>query len=346
MTLPLRTSLLFLAFFFLLSACTNDDKDVIDIKTSPVDVKIKRFEQELFALDTTNSDISFADQLDQLRTKYPDFMEVFTEIIADPYSIDTSKAERIRAFITHPGVQYLYDTTQTVYNDISELEDELGEVLARYQYYFPEKPIPEVVSFISEYSVGNFTYGDSLLAIGWDFFLGEEYTYDYALFPAFLQRSMDKEHLIAKATETLVSNVVGEVKGNQLLDYMLSNGQILYIKSLLLPDASEQVLLEWTEEQVAWMNEGANERQLWNEILRRDLLYSTRRSEFDKLIVPSPFGATWMPRESPGKAANWIGWQIVKAYMERHPDTSVQQLLAIESPQMILDGSNYRPVRK
>jgi hypothetical protein len=53
-----------------------------------------------------------------------------------------------------------------------------------------------------------------------------------------------------------------------------------------------------------------------------------------------------MPRESPGKAANWIGWQIVKAYMERHPNTSFQQLLAIESPQMILDGSNYRPVRK
>ena len=83
-----------------------------------------------------------------------------------------------------------------------------------------------------------------------------------------------------------------------------------------------------------------------HEILRRDLLYSTRRSEFDKLIVPSPFGATWMPRESPGKAANWIGWQIVSAYMERHPDATIQDLLAMEQAQSILDGSNYRPARK
>ncbi|MEM1325898.1 MAG: hypothetical protein AAGI23_08090 [Bacteroidota bacterium] len=340
-----RALLLLVAIGFFFSACQND-VDVADIETSPVDVKIKRFEQELFALDTTNSDISFEDQLSQLATKYPDFMEVFTEIIADPYSIDTSRTDRIRDFVTHPGVQYLYDTTQTAYGDISAIETELGEMLGRYKYYFPNKPVPQIVSFISEYSVGNFTYGDSLLAIGWDFFLSEDYSYDYSLFPAFLQRSMDKENLVGKTTETLISNAVGEVKGNQLLDYMISNGKTLYIKSLLLPESDDEIIMEWTTEQTAWMEDTNNERQLWNEILRRDLLYSTRRSEFDKLIVPSPFGTTWMPRESPGKTANWIGWQIVKAYMQRNPETSVPQLLAIENPQAILDGSNYRPARK
>jgi hypothetical protein len=75
------------------------------------------------------------------------------------------------------------------------------------------------------------------------------------------------------------------------------------------------------------------------------LLYSTRRTEFDKLIGASPMGATWMPPESPGKTANWLGWQIVKAFMKQHPEMSVQQLIAIDDPQIILDEANYRPPR-
>lgn len=336
---------IFLILIFALTLFNACTPDADNMATEDIDVKIKRFEQELFALDTTNSEIPFGDQLAQLEAKYPDFMTVYKEIIADPYGIDTSTTNRIRAFIGHPGVQHLYDTTQILYDDLADVEQQLETVLGRYHYYFPEKPIPEIVSFISEYSVGSFTYGDSLLAIGLDFFLGENYSYDYALFPAFLQRSMNEQHLISKTVETLASNVVGEMNGTRLLDFMIANGKILYIKSLLLPDTPEHILLEWTPEQLEWMEDSMNERELWTQILKRDLLYSTRRSEFDKLIVPSPFGATWMPRASPGKTANWIGWQIVKKYMDNHPEASVQELIDMKDAQQILDGSQYRPAR-
>ena len=156
---------------------------------------------------------------------------------------------------------------------------------------------------------------------------------------------MDKEHLIAKAVEAVASNVVGEVKGNRLLDYMVNNGKVLYLKSLLLPSTPDTVLLEWTTNQLNWMENNYNERELWTQIIKRELLYSTRKSEFDKLIGASPKGATWMPKESPGKSANWIGWQIVKAYMQRNPETTVAELMAIEEAQKVLDGSKYRPER-
>jgi len=329
---------------FSLIQCTPD-KNTPEVSDIQVDVKIKRFEQELFALEANNSDLPFDAQLVQLAAKYPQFYEVFKELIADPYGLDTSAVNRIQQFVQHEGVQNLYDTTQIVYENIEWLEEELEQAFAYYQYYFPEKPVPKVVSYISEYSVGAFTYGDSLLGIGWDFFLGENFSYDYNVFPAYIQKYMTKDHLVAKVIETLASNVTGEVHSDQLLDYIIANGKMLYVKSLLLPDYEEDVIMEWTPEQLAWMQNASNERELWTQLAKRDLLYSTRRSEFDKLIVPSPMGATWMPRESPGKTANWIGWQIIKSYMTQHPEMTVTEMLAITDAQAILNASKYRPRR-
>ncbi|NJL74378.1 MAG: hypothetical protein HC892_04340 [Saprospiraceae bacterium] len=156
---------------------------------------------------------------------------------------------------------------------------------------------------------------------------------------------MDRRHLVARAVEAVASNLAGKVYGDKLIDYMITNGKTLYVKSLLLPSTPDTVLLEWTTSQLAWMQDANNERELWTQIIKRDLLYSNRRTEFDKLIVPSPIGATWMPRESPGKTANWIGWQIVKAYMKNNPNVTVEELIKMEDAQLILDGSAYRPKR-
>ncbi len=335
---------IFIAIFslILLWQC-QPDKTKPDISDINIDLKIRRFEQDLFQLDPNNLELPFAQQVELLRQKYPNFFTVFKRLIDETDQADTLFVENIAAFIQHPSVKKLYDTTQIIYNNISDVESDLKKALRYFKYYFPERPVPEVVSYISEYSVGTFTYGDSLLGIGWDFFLGNDFPYHYDMFPAFLQRSMNKEHLIAKAIEALAFNIVGEVQGNRLLDYMINNGKMLYVKSLLLPETPDSVLMEWKTRDAQWMTQRFNERELWTQILKRNLLYSTRRTEFDKLIGASPMGTTWMPPESPGKTANWLGWQIVKAYMKQHPEMSVQQLIAIDDPQIILDGANYRP---
>ena len=45
------------------------------------------------------------------------------------------------------------------------------------KYYFPELPTPKVTTFISEYSVAAFIYGEGDLGLGLDFFLGSNYPY-------------------------------------------------------------------------------------------------------------------------------------------------------------------------
>jgi hypothetical protein len=50
-----------------------------------------------------------------------------------------------------------------------------------------------------------------------------------------------------------------------------------------------------------------------------------------------------MPEESPGRAAAWCGWQIVRAYMEEHPETSLPQLFYEMDAMRLLKEANYDP---
>jgi len=357
-------SLLFIIVAMTLWQCSQD-KDRPDISDIQVEVDIRRFEQDLFALDTNAREISFAAQVEGLRQEYPTFFEVFTEkILGAPYIANNTSngrlekvltrndasipennmADYIEGLIKHPGFQKLYDTTTTIYNDISAVEEDLTQAFRYYKYYFPDRPVPEVVSYISEFALGTFTYEDSLLGIGWDFYMGDQFQYDYTIFPEYVQRTMNRQHLVSKAIEAVASGLVGSPEGNRMLDFMINNGKMLYLKSHLLPEMPDSIIMKYTPAQMQWVEE--NELELWAYFLRKDLLYSTRQADFQKLINPSPMGNTDMPREAPGRTANWVGWQIVQRYMEQFPDTSMEELIALDDAQELLKQSKYKPRRR
>ena len=48
-------------------------------------------------------------------------------------------------------------------------------------------------------------------------------------------------------------------------------------------------------------------------------------------------------RDSAPKLGVWMGWQIVRKYMKEHPDVTLQQLMADNDAQKILNQSKYKP---
>ena len=47
--------------------------------------------------------------------------------------------------------------------------------------------------------------------------------------------------------------------------------------------------------------------------------------------------------ESPGRVGQWLGWQIVRSYMENN-DTSLKEMLALDA-KTIFDKSKYKPAK-
>ena len=326
-------------------ACSRTDKapDVSDIE---VNLQIHRFEQALFALDTND----LAAGLARLEAEYPDFSAIFFgQILGSTDSLIAPQGHvaYMKGFLQFPPARRLYDTTQVLYADFSKIEQQFRQAFQLLKYYFPEQPSPDVTTFISEYSVAAFIYGEDQLAVGLDLFLGEDYPYlqynsGNANFSAYLTRTFNREHLVAKTLQPLVNDLIGPPPGSRLLDLMVHNGKELYLLDKLLPYAPDSVKWEMTPQQIAWLQ--GNEFEMWAFFLKENLLYSSEWQNIRKYVEYSP-NSPGMPPEAPGRTANWLGLQIVNAYMQRYPDTTLRQLIALRDAQQLLDAAKYRPRR-
>ncbi|MEO0779839.1 MAG: hypothetical protein AAFW73_14920 [Bacteroidota bacterium] len=320
---------------FLLTACGSDKgKNIPDVSSIELNLNVQRFEKDLFARDTSDLPALMA-TMDSL---YPDFFApVFLGKILPPLQ----DPQVLDLFVKSEGLRRLSDTCQIVFGDFESYRHELETAFRYYRHYFPERSVPRVITYVSEYTLGNFTLEADLLGIGLDFFLGPNYPhYNLTFFPKYIQRSMTKEHLVSKTMQTVVKNMVGEPEGDRLLDIMINNGKSLYLLDQLLPYTPDSIKLEYSAAQVQWCDE--NEQQIWAHFLKEELLYATRLRDIRKLVDYSP-SSPGMPPEAPGRTANWLGWQIVRSYMDRHPDASLEDLLALDDAQQLLERSKYKP---
>jgi hypothetical protein len=61
-----------------------------------------------------------------------------------------------------------------------------------------------------------------------------------------------------------------------------------------------------------------------------------------KFFTDGPYSHSFSS-ESPARLGEWLGWQIVKAYMNKNQEVTLQQLLLEEDDQKILTNSRYKP---
>jgi len=324
------TSALFVLFGLLISACQDD----------PPPAPLFRFDEDLMALDSANAQQSF----EKLLQKYPDFLPFFAaEIARDPENPKETPAEAVVGFAHAPSIRRLYDSCRAVFPNLEEEERALGRLAQRYAEYFPQYPPLRFVVAITEFVGDAYAVNDSLVMIGLDMFLGEDFSgYDPQYFPKYLRRQFSKEYLPVKVGLAIASRRVGPPPQERIIDYMINNGKILYILDRLLPEEPEHRKMGYTEEQLAGCY--ANEAEVWARLLELKVLYETLSPKNQKIVMPSP-ATDLVFQEAPGEIGSWVGWQIVKAYMRRHPQTTLEELINFRDSQRLLEAAKYKPKR-
>lgn len=342
----------FLPVILLISCKTRQDANIPDVSDIDIDLDITRFEDLLLA-DTTLD----AAELQKLMEDHPAFSEIYFENVM-PRTDDIqvrgdveTRLQDIQSWIRHPRTRWLYDTVHHVFPDITDIENGLESAFRYAKYYFPEKPTPRVYTTLSDFGYFPFIYSeDSLrdgIGISLEMFLGEKFPYlDYTginnAFSNYLTRSYNKDHIVRRALEVWVDDLIGPSPGDRLLDIMIHNGKKLYILESLMPESPDSVIIDYPSDKLDWVTR--NERNIWYQFTTNNMLYETSLNKIQKYIGPSPT-SPGMPAESPGNTGSWLGWQIVKAYMKKHPETTLKELIAMKDAQKILDESGYRPPR-
>ena len=343
-----RLSIFLLSIISIVSCNSDDKKNIPDVSNVASDVKIIRFEKELFALNQIKKEDSLTIGIRNLEAKYPSVCnEFFLNIInaKKPNEAPSAYYPLVNRFITDTFVCFTADTAQMVFNNFEPIKKELEQAGKFYKYYFPKANDLTFLTFVSQYNYDVFPFGKDSIGIGLDFFLGENHAdyknienlrYDY------VRRTLTKEHLVARAFRLQIANMAGEPTGAKMLDLMIHNGKQLYILDQILPLTPDSIKFSYTGKQTNWCKD--NESGIWASILKSNVLYESNGKKIGKLISPSP-NSPGMPPEAPGETANFIGWQIIKQYMKRNPETTLSQLLSLRDAQQILDKSKYKPAK-
>lgn len=331
-----------------ISSCTCNQtktsaKKEKEVKSSEINIVIERFEQDLFKCKTSD----LKNELAQLEKKYPLFYPVYyNNVLNIPDFGDEAKQLIImKEFIEKKAMKGLYDTVQQHFPNLNFLQNDLKILFTNYKSYFPQKPVPKVITCISEFSYSVFTVTDSIVGISLDKYLGPNYIYYADIFMeySFMVPKFDKKYLAVDCANVLVANILPAPSDKStLLDKMTTEGKLLYTLENLLPDKKETDIIKYSSKEWQWCLD--NEQQIWSFFLNKDLLYDTQFEQV-KYIKDGP-NTYGMPSNSPGKVGGWLGWQIVRKYMQQHPNITLKELYAISDGQKILTGSKYKPKSK
>lgn len=333
-----KVILFFLISLFIVS-CGNEESRKADISGIDLDVKIARFDRDFWSLKDSQNPRA---DLDKLFEKYPDFAPIyFGGVVYFGENRDTILSI-LPKFFADSLAGKLYQDALNRYSDVRGIEKELNEAFKRGKYFFPQIAVPEVIMCVSLLNQ-NMIVADSLVAAGVDKYLGANY-------PVYALNTDNYDYLIQNWTpEKLVSDYVSVwlltefpyyATQERLLDEIIYKGKILYLTSLMLPNEKPNVIMGYSAEQWKWCRD--NEKAMWQTLIAERHLFSNDYMLVIKYLNEAPFTQPFT-QESPGRAGQYVGWQIVSAYMNRNRNVTPQELISNLNAQQILEQSGYNP---
>ena len=244
-------------------------------------------------------------------------------------------------FVNDPANREVYEYTSGVFTDMEGINRNITGGFRHYLYHYPDSAPPRIVGYVSRFNQGLFTV-DQFVGVGLDQYLGSDcHYYDLMGIPRYLARNKIPEKIpvdVAYAWATRIYPYNDSV--DNVLTRIIHQGMLHYFVDAMFPQMEDSLKMGFTSGQLAWCRN--NEEQMWTHLVEEKLLFSTDPLVIRKLVDDAPY-TYYFTGESPGRAAVWLGKQIVKEFAGRHPDLTLSQLMSRRDYQELLRQSRYNP---
>lgn len=310
--------LIFIYLFFI--SCNKKDNraDASVLTTSKIEVI--RFDKVFF--ETSPKD------LNKIKNEFPFFFP--------PGNDDSIWLNKMQ----DPLWRELYSEVQKKYANIEPVKTEFEVLFNHIKNYFPNTKTPKIITVISEMDYNNKAiYADSLVIISLELYLGK--SHKFYQFPDYLKQNFEQKQIMPDIVSSFSARKIPPFLEKNLLSQMIYYGKQLYLKDLLLPDYSDSDKMGYSTAQITWCEE--NESYMWRYFIEKEMLYSDDQKLMNRFINPAPFSKFYLEidTESPGRVGAWIGWQIVRSYMNNN-EVSLTQLLETNAKELF-EKSKYKP---
>ena len=256
----------------------------------------------------------------------------------------------VRDFVNYKPVMQLLDSVATHFPEDYDFENIFLNPFKRFTYYFPEKEVPKIRTFVTGYSQSGQAGTDEVtitphyLGLGLHYYLGKSFPFYPQDLPQYIRRRFEPSYmasLVFKQTAYQMLPELSPISNPRLLDKMVRAGIRLYFLDAILPEAHDSLKIFYTKEQLYWSY--YYEDRIYAEILPK--LYSTDLNDHNQFLSEAPF-TTGLIRESAPRIGEFCGWMIVHNYMTNNQDVTLADLFAETDYEKILKGARYRPKSK
>lgn len=307
-------AILFVFGLFILG-CNSNPLDV-NITNNTVDLKVHRMEVELF-----DEAITGIDGLNRsLLKKYGFLYEAFvSKMIVEGSPYDPDIGVRISKFRRDSTITEVNYAISKEFSEFSEFEKSFEKAFSYYKYYFPDSTLPDLVTFYSNFNAKIFPM-ENTLAIGLDMYLGPESVIVKQIptdvLPQFIKDDMDKKYMVADGMKYwLLNRFYDEDAGDDFVSKIIELGKIMYLLDAMMPDVSDDIKINYSKQDLDWVRN--NEDNIWKTLVDNEVLYTKNPMVINQYIIDGPF-TKGLPDESPSKVGVWVGWQIVRDYVEEN----------------------------
>lgn len=324
----------------ILLSCQNDPLkvDVSDIQLPTIGYC--RMERQIFQLQ----DGKELEQLKALEKETGSYLQTFLNQVINQGGHEDSTIAQLAYFRKDKDMRMAYDMTQKLYTDekTKALYEEMMEALKHFKFHFPQLALPQrICTYMSGFNY-NITTSDATIGIGLEMYLGDTCRmYNYLQLPQYLSRRMRSEYITSDAMKGwLIKTFDNQEPINDLLHHMIFYGKLYYALDAMLPNTPDSIKIGYTTKQLNYCQQ--YEKNLWIYFTEKNRLFEHDLKDISSYTHEGPFTAS-INKECPPRIAEWIGRQIIKAYMKRKPETSLMELMQEKDAHHLLTVSRYKP---
>ena len=331
-----KLNILIIIVLISISGCRRNRLKV-DISSINVKIKLERLDQDLFNITLDNHDSI----LPWLESRYGNFFTLYNKnVIALGDPDDPSYPLYLQLFVKDTIRINTRNKIDSIFQNLQWLEKKLELAFRYYRYHFPDKTVPNVYTMISGFNQSMVTTSDAL-GISLDNYLGAECTFYKMLgLPEYKKMNMIPEKIPSDAMYAWALSELEPTEDLNLLAAMIKQGKLMYFLDAVFPDEHDHIKIGYKPDKIEWCED--HESSMWTYFVEHKLLFDNDRMNIRRFTGPGPFTSSFSS-ESPGKAGVWIGWQIVRKYMRKNPETTLSALMKENDYQKILNESGYDP---
>ena len=154
-------------------------------------------------------------------------------------------------------------------------------------------------------------------------------------------------HFTREKIPTKLSNMFAQFQyvdfdktDKSLINRMIYWGKVYYFTEMMNPQAADSTIMEYTSQEIGLLE--SNKVETYNYFVANDLLFNEERAAERKFLGPRPT-TNEIGDKAPGRIGQYLGWDIVRAYMQENEKVTLPELLADIDHQKIFRLSKYKP---